>query len=121
MFYPNRRYSIKPVTPEEMIEVKEHTWCLCNSWSIQLDGETFLLLNDASSEDGALELGICRVIKPTPSGYIVEQRESLTLSWVDSERIPATIIKCCEELGFRSKPFEVRADNYTEHQCFRCA
>lgn len=113
---------MKPATLEEIKADFERTasWVACNSYRVEHEGTTYLLLNDAFDGSGS-ELAICRVLAGGEGLYMVEQLESLTICWVEPERIPAAIVKCIEHPVWVSTPFVVKCDDWQDHHCRLCA
>ena len=62
--------------------LKESTWTLCSAWVIRGHPD-YLWLNDALSEDGALEIA---VIKGGLTAAEHWQIDSLTVSWMTRDR-----------------------------------
>jgi len=85
MFHRNRVWTISAIDSLDELANKlyEHTWCCCNAFRYK----DLLLLNDATSGDGAQEYAVVRLddaphIEPPLRGT---QIESLTVSWYESE------------------------------------
>ena len=80
MMQSQRRWGIGSVaTIAELAEMlTQRTWTLCSGFYVKGHPE-YLFLNDATSEDGAGEYGVCRKIG---DDHFV-QIESITFSWCD--------------------------------------
>lgn len=74
-------------TVEELAKMLvKQTWCLCNGFSIDVDGVRLFFMNDAFSPDGAQEYACYRDGK---------QIETITFSWYETvEEAEATIRRC---------------------------
>lgn len=122
MIHKSRRFSIKPVTLEEIAgDMTSTSWCLCNGYSVQHGDSTFLVLNDSFNEDSLQEYAVCHVLQHVGTVYRVEQQESLTFSWIGSERLPDELKNAFEYRGWLGQPFTVNTDHYQQHHCGLCA
>lgn len=77
MIHKNRRYLVTTLPTPEALATEMHrvsTWTLCTAFAV---GD-ITLFNDAFSEDGAQEYAVFRGD---------EQIESLTVSWMTTERL----------------------------------
>ena len=83
MMHRARRWGLGPVaTPEELGKMlSQRTWTLCSGFYV-VGHPQYLFLNDATSEDGAGEYGVVKVIDPTAWMQI----ESITFSWCDEAK-----------------------------------
>jgi hypothetical protein len=84
MMHAHRAHVIVNFDTFEEVAVKltETTWCPCNGFKVQ----KLILLNDATSPDGAQEYAVFHESDPEL------QIESLTVSWFESaERLAATL------------------------------
>ncbi len=122
MIHTLRRFSVKPATLQEIAADFAYTdaWCACCSYLVEHEGVRYLLLNDAF-DGGGVEHAICRALADTDTGYLVEQIESLTTSWVEPERLPAKLVECFTHPIWVSEPFSVRCDYFLAHKCRLCA
>lgn len=80
MIHTRRRYSISDAASAEELarDLAEMSWTLCTGFRLG----PWLLLNDAFSEDGAQEYAVIRE-------ETLEQVESITVSWMNEERLLA--------------------------------
>jgi hypothetical protein len=122
MMHKTRQFSIKPATPEEIAaDMQRATWCLCNGYSVEHNGKTYLVLNDSTSEDSTAEYAVYHVLDTTPTGYLAEQQESLTFGWMEPQELPAELRQAFEYREWLGAPREITAQPYREHRCYRCA
>ena len=115
MLHANRRFSVATVDEAaELAEMlHERSWCLCQGFRHR----GYLLLNDATSEDGAQEFA---AYKECEDGLVL-QVESLTISWMDREEID----RCIKDLAegnfdhvaklLRSQPERLELQTPEEH------
>jgi hypothetical protein len=84
MFHTNRVWCVSAVeSVNELVRLlTESTWTLCSAWVIRGHPD-YLWLNDALSENGALEIA---VIKGGLTAAEHWQIESLTVSWMTRDR-----------------------------------
>lgn len=114
MFHDKREWQIVDVPTLEELAKKlvENTWCCCNGFR----SEGLLLLNDATSEDGAQEYAVVR------EGPPAQQIESLTVSWYESE---ALLLDALKKLASSSPPSFAREvvvrTHKTSERCRHCA
>ncbi len=82
MMHERRRWCVSPVaTPQDLAHMLTgRTWTLCSGFCVQ-GHDNYLFLNDATHEDGALEIAVVRI--GGPSSWI--QIESITFSWATRE------------------------------------
>lgn len=83
MMHQRRRWVISQVASmEELADMlTQRTWCLCSGFFVA-GHDTYLFLNDATSEDSAGEYGACKKIGD--DRFV--QVESITFSWCDPRR-----------------------------------
>lgn len=119
MFHNNRIWCLGAVaSPEELAEkLTNHTWTLCTAFTI-VGHEDYVFVNDATSEDGALEIGI---VKRTPQGF--EQVESITFGWCQLSKAHAYILMTIRgEFDHEGRPINVSLQTPEEHKrCRHCA
>lgn len=138
MFHDRRLWADPTPLPDDVEEaVREirrcSTWTLCTAWS----WGGLVLLNDATSEDGAFELAVV-VVDPEPVRRVdtIEARayaqvESLTAGWMTKERLVETLSDLRARFGDREAVGVVRSggpkrtgffyvDVETPHVCDAC-
>lgn len=83
MLHSSRVWCVAEVaTPEELAaNMTSTTWCCCAAFRIA-GYPNYVWVNDATSEDGAQEYGVCRIDPDTGS---IRQVESITFSWTTYE------------------------------------
>lgn len=88
MIHKRRTYSLTPVTSVEALAftLHDHSWTLCSGFQLTLDGQDYLIVNDAFSADGAQEYAVLLVQQRDGDRYTVQEVESLTISWMRSQR-----------------------------------
>jgi hypothetical protein len=124
MMHERRRWCVQPVaTPEELAQMlTQRTWTLCSGFCVQ-GQEQYLFLNDATHEDGALEMAVVR--STGRSSWI--QIESITFSWCSTERALALIqatLRGDDDANDFARPVDLhgRLDRPEEHRhCHLCA
>lgn len=80
VMHRSRRWGVTRRTTEELAELlSSSTWCLCTG--IETDGGS-IWLNDATSEDGAQEYAVLRLLDGK-----WRQVESITVSWCSTEKL----------------------------------
>jgi len=84
-----RRWCVGPAaSPEDLAEkLTNHTWTLCAGFYVEGHPD-YLFLNDATHEDGALEIA---VIHGGLDAIEHRQVESITFSWMDARQALAHI------------------------------
>jgi hypothetical protein len=123
MMHSHRRFCVGSVESAEELAhmLTERTWCLCCGFYVQ-GHENYLFLNDATCEDGALEIAVIA------GGLGAEQHvqiESITFSWCEFE----TALKYVQDaLAGRmdrndfARPVTLRLETPEQHQrCPLCA
>lgn len=78
-----RRWGLAEVESSEVLAkmLTQSTWTLCSAFFVK-GHDAYLFLNDATHEDGALEMA---VLKKLPDGSYL-QIESITFSWCDETK-----------------------------------
>ena len=124
MMHEKRRWCVgKVATAEDLAEMlTQRTWTLCSGF--QVEGHpSYLFLNDATHEDGALEVGVVRITGP--STWI--QIESITFSWASREdglRYIQAALRGDYDAHDFARPVDLqgRLDRPKEHRrCHLCA
>jgi len=115
VLHPHRRFSVATVDQAEQLAemLHERSWCLCQGFAHR----GYVLLNDATSEDGAQEFAAYREFQ---DGQLL-QVESLTISWMNREQID----RCIRDLAdgnfddvatlLRSQPERLALQTPEEH------
>ena len=119
MLHAKRQFSVENIEAAEQLAemLCDRSWCLCQGFRHR----GYLMLNDATSEDGAQEFAAYKELE----GGLVLQAESLTISWMDREEIDRCIQKLAEgnfdhvaEL-LRSQPERLTLQSPKEHATCR--
>ena len=119
--HKTRRWCVSPVTtPEELARMlTERTWTLCSGFTV-VGHENYVFLNDATHEDGALEIGVIRI-----DGSTYTQVESITFSWCTMSEALAHILQALAgEMDGNdfARPVTVHLDTPEQHRrCHLCA
>ena len=123
MMHCTRRWAVGPAaTAEDLARMlTQSTWTLCSGF--QVEGHpAYVFLNDATHEDGALEIAVVKVIG---AGRWL-QVESITFSWCSLEaaerHIRAALAGEYDAHDFVHKVDLVgRLDTPEQHRCHLCA
>lgn len=134
MMHSKRTWAVKVCSLDEAAADMARclTYVGCSGWQVDLDGQTWLLLNDSTSEDGAQELGVCLLLEPPdedvrralPVAATVRQVESLTVSWIETrtpEQIREAIAECIRNPVDYWKEQRLWLDWTAGHHCGLCA
>jgi hypothetical protein len=110
MIHLDRTFFVTDVeTAEDLAEkLTEQTWTLCTGFRL----DNLLFLNDSFSEDGAQEYAVIRDNR---------QVESITFSWVNSERALELIIWLMNGGTTDMGLFIPHIDTSPSHRCPLCA
>src|SRR5687767_11394290 len=100
MFFQQRRYRVTHVVSiEDLVRsLTERSWTLCQAFAIA----DLLLVNDATSEDGAQEYAVIR------DGRLIE---SVTVSWCEADQLLAILRELEAGGGGDYAPAPVRLDH----------
>lgn len=115
MFHPFRAFRVTDYTDAATLAMAltEYSWTLCTGFRFA----GYLLLNDAISEDGAQEFAVVRE-------DTMEQVESITASWMTTERMLAFLIGLRDgtaELVRMGPVSRAQVDNHPAGSCVYCA
>lgn len=120
MMHTTRAFAIRDIlSRDELLALAAkltggQTYVLCSAWRY----EGLLLLNDATSEDGALELAIVR----ESDGFMLE---SLTASWMKCESfveiIDGLVARRDTAQGYGASGWQRRTHPTTGASCSYCA
>jgi hypothetical protein len=120
MLHAKRQFSVENIEAAEQLAemLCDRSWCLCQGFRHR----GYLMLNDATSEDGAQEFAAYKELE----GGLVLQVDSLTISWMDREEIDRCIQKLTEgnfdhvAKMLRSQPQRLQLETPEEHGTCRC-
>lgn len=118
MFHQKRKHCVSSVPSALDLAEKltERTWTLCTGFYVAGHPD-YLFLDDATSEDSAVEFGI---VKRTEEGFI--QVESITFSWCDRAKAILYIEQALRgEFDSEGWPVTVQIDESPSHSCHLCA
>lgn len=117
MFETKRKYSLKEEKDPATLayNLTQCTWTLCTAWFHNV----YLFFNDATSEDGAGEYAVYKLLTDGQHKKI----ESVTFSWM-TEQEALTFLAEIDTYGdvFKnSKPTTISIEHYKDHRCPACA
>lgn len=122
MMHAKRRWGLAEIESAETLAkmLTESTWTLCSAFFVR-GHPNYLFLNDATHEDGALEMAC---VKKLPDGTYL-QIESITFSWCDQPEARAYIEDAVagklDDHDF-ARPVTPRIDPPQDHErCHLCA
>jgi hypothetical protein len=122
MMHERRRWCVSEVESAEVLArmLTASTWTLCSGFSVKAH-DSYLFLNDATHEDGALEMAVVK--KQSDSSFL--QVESITFSWATEEEALAYIRDALAgkfDAHDFARPVTPRIDPRGQHRdCHLCA